>query len=140
MGQFSAGTISRFVLVGIVVVAVDAAVYGGLLFLGVSTPFAKGSGFLAAMVVSYFGNWRYTFRTGRSRGQEVRFGAVYAVTLAINIMGNELLLVILVDVWWSVGVAFLIITVFVAMLNYVLIASLVFRPGKPFSPEPQRRD
>lgn len=131
---------TRFVLVGIVVVAVDAAVYGGLLLLGASTPVAKGVGFVAAMVASYFGNWRYTFRTSRRRGQEVRFIAVYAITLLINITGNELLLILLADAWWSISVAFIIITAFVAALNYVLIASLVFKPGTPVSPVPPHQD
>jgi len=140
MRQIVSRTAARFAFVGIVVVAVDAAVYGGLLVAGVSTPVAKGAGFLAAIVTSYFGNWRYTFRTQRTRGQEFRFAAVYAFTLVINVSGNELLLAVLPDAWWTVSTAFLVITAFVAVVNYFLIAALVFRPGKSISLESQRPD
>ena len=140
MRRTLSGTAARFVLVGIVVVAVDAVVYGGLLLAGVSTPVAKGAGFLAAIMTSYVGNWRYTFRTQRAKGQELRFGAVYAFTLMINIAGNEFLLAVLPDASWRVSVAFLIITAFVAVLNYLLIASLVFRPGNSVSRHSPNRD
>lgn len=130
MNRWLTPQLGRFLLVGITAVAVDAAVYAGLLWGGMGSAPAKALSYASGIVVSYFANWRFTFRSERVPWQEVRYLGVYALTLGLNVGGNELLLALLPTSELATAVAFLIITAVVAMVNYVVMSLAVFR-GRP---------
>lgn len=118
--------VARFLLVGATAVGIDAAVYAGLLWGGIDSAPAKAISFASGIVFSYVANWRFTFRSVRVPWQELRYLGIYAVTLGVNVGGNELLLATLPETDYTTASAFVLITVIVAVLNYLAMSTFVF--------------
>lgn len=87
---------SRFLLVGFANTALGYAVIFGCMYLGGLTPeFSNAVGYLAGLMVSYFLNRHFTFRSARRRSTEfVRFVIVFLTAYTTNFI----VLVILVRV------------------------------------------
>jgi putative flippase GtrA len=89
--------LARFLVVGSASVAVDLAVYA---LLTAVTPLAwglcKGASYAAGVVVGFFGNKFWTFKSGRRGVSEpVMYLLLYSLTLLLNIGCNQLALALL---------------------------------------------
>lgn len=109
-----------FLVVGSLTVLVDLVVYRGLLGTGVlGVDPAKGAGFLAGTVFSYFANRAFTF--GRP-GSPLRFALVYGATLLANVGINSGALAM----GAHQAIAFLAATGVSAILNFAGMKLFVF--------------
>jgi putative flippase GtrA len=120
-----------FLIVGTLTVIVDFMIYRGLVIgLAADVDLAKGAGFVAGTVFAYFVNRFWTFG-GRqhARGSAVRFIALYAGTLAVNVLINGVGLVVLASIGQDVAVAaaFIAATGVSATLNFAGMKWFVFR-------------
>ena len=120
--------IVRFLVVGLVSVAVDLACYmflGTILFFATSV--AKGISYLAGMAVGFVGNKYWTFGSARrSASEPVTYVVLYVVTLAVNIGVNSAVLSITGG--WTVP-AFLLATGVTTVLNFLGMRLITFRDG-----------
>ena len=124
------GQISRFLLVGFTTVGIDAVVYSLLLVCTSDSLLSKGVGFISGAVFSYFANWRFTFRSEKSRQSVFVFVLVYLSSLTLNILGNSLLLESLPAWYYKTAVSFLLITGITTVWNYLGMALFVFNDAK----------
>lgn len=122
------GELARFVLVGFTAVAIDFAVYRGLLALGLDLHAAKVAGYVGGAVFAYLANRTFTFRlgTGVHRGELLRFVAVYVGALAANVLVNWAVLGVLGRSEITLVAAFVCATGVSASLNFVGLKWLVF--------------
>jgi putative flippase GtrA len=129
------GSILRFLVVGGITVAIDAAVYALLGSLAVPLELAKGISFAVGAVFAYVANWRFTFGTRRGRWSEVFFVLVYTAALGLNVAVNALARWVLGDSPIALGVSFVVATGVSALWNYVGMSLLVFR-SRPAAEDP----
>ena len=83
-----------FLIVGILTVCVDYAIYR-LMYAALphQPTLTKGIGFIGGTLFAYFANRLLTFRSAAPmRGAIVRFAALYACTLGVNVLLNRLTL------------------------------------------------
>lgn len=122
------GEFARFLLVGFTSVAIDFAVYRGLLALAIAVHPAKTAGYIAGAVFGYFANRSFTFRVGaRWRQRELLgFIAVYLVALAANVAVNSLVLAVLGRNETTLALAFVAATGVSAAMNFVGLKLFVF--------------
>ncbi|RNF82341.1 GtrA family protein [Montanilutibacter psychrotolerans] len=122
------GELARFVLVGLTAVAIDFAVYRGLLALGLDLHAAKVAGYVGGAVFAYVANRTFTFRldTGVHRRELLRFVAVYLGALAANVLVNWAVLALLGRSEVTLIAAFVCATGVSATLNFIGLKLLVF--------------
>ena len=86
--------ITRFLFVGGASVAVDLGIYTLLTsFTPLAWGVSKGVSYAAGVVVGFFGNKFWTFESRRrSAAEPAMYGALYALTLLLNIACNQLAL------------------------------------------------
>jgi putative flippase GtrA len=119
-----------FLVVGALTVLVDFITYHGLIgFQVMEVDMAKATGFLVGTLFAYFANRFWTFcRKPHVPGSAWRFSALYASTLAANVLINALALKLLADEAASIQLAFLLATGVSACLNFLGMKLFVFRP------------
>ena len=135
------GQVGRFVAVGITVVLLDALTTFVLLGLEVPPGWAKGIGFATGAVYAYFANLRFTFRADVGKIAIVWFIIVYVVNMVINSQlfvfslwaQPEIYRLLGLDPWLGdpklqETVAFLIANGTSAVLNFLGMKFIVFRP------------
>lgn len=129
----------KFVLIGMLAVVTDMVAY--FVFLNVlpeSTVFSLGNealaktlSFLCGLAVTYNLNKRWTWRrSDRSSSRLAKFGALYGVSLLINVAANQALLAFFVHLLdWRHGylLSFLGATVTCSVWNFVGQKFWVFR-------------
>ncbi len=125
--------VGRFLVVGVVSVGIDLACYTALLAMGLSTPYAKGAGYLAGMTLGFVLNKNWTFGSRRAAGGEVAsYVLLYAVTFVVNIAVNSGMLVVtacfLSGHWPSIA-AFLAATGLTTIINFLGLRFITFRKG-----------
>jgi len=118
-----------FVLVGILTVLIDLAVYRSLLlFWDLPINFAKGCSFLSGTFFAYIANRFWTFQNNdHIVGSVYRFVPLYFLTLVINIAINSLILVNFNYIFLIDYIAFTVATVCSAMLNFLGMKFFVFK-------------
>ena len=119
--------IPRFLVVGVLTVLVDYAVYFILLSLDVPIPLAKAISFIAGAVFAYFANMRYTFQASGSYVAFASFWGVYLVNLVVNVSVNSGVIALIGDRPAVELTAFLVATGVSATLNFIGMKFLVFR-------------
>lgn len=122
------GEFARFLLVGFTSVAIDFAVYRGLLAAAIAIHPAKTAGFIAGAVFGYFANRSFTFRVGTQwrRRELLSFIAVYLIALAANVAVNSLVLALLGRNETTLALAFVAATGVSAAMNFVGLKLFVF--------------
>lgn len=122
------GEFARFLLVGFTSVAIDFAVYRGLLALALSVHPAKTAGYVAGAVFGYFANRSFTFRVGARwhRRELLGFVAVYLLALAANVAVNSLALAVLGHGEIALASAFVAATGVSAAMNFAGLKLFVF--------------
>lgn len=117
----------RFLLVGVVTVCVDYTVYQLGMKLGLEINFAKGVGFICGAIFAYITNRFWTFMERKvGSGSVWRFGIVYGINLALNVLINSFLFDIFYLHKARVFGAFFIATVISAILNFLGMKFYVF--------------
>ena len=120
-------------IVGLLSVGTDLAVYAGLLTAGLSTPAAKGLGYLAGMAVGFVLNKTWTFGSRAPAGGEaVTYILLYAVTFAVNIAVNSGVLTMtggLLTGSLHAATAFFVTTGLTTVLNFLGMRFITFRKG-----------
>lgn len=117
----------RFLVVGITITIIDAALYHLLLRLGASPHLAKACSFLTGMACAYLGNRFFTFKTEATTKQNIRFVFLYSSTLALNVGVNALFLNLLpFGHEWNVWIAFIIATGCTAVANFIGMKFFIF--------------
>jgi putative flippase GtrA len=124
---------ARFIVVGIVSLIADFAVYRGLLIVDPGHANAwKAAGFIVGTTVAFALNKKWTF--GRHdvgmRRAVPRFLIVYAATLVLNVATNAFLLSILPDSRTRILVAFLFASAVSAAGNFAGLKWFVFRAAE----------
>jgi putative flippase GtrA len=119
----------RFLVVGIASVATDWTVYRLLANMaGLPLDVAKGLSYWAGVVVGFFGNKWWTFRsTRRSWVEPFSYAAIYAATMLVNIGCFRGLLALLGEN--STAWAFLVATGATTVLNFLGMRLFTFRKG-----------
>lgn len=117
-----------FLIVGSLTVLLDFLVYRGLVWTEMlSLNMAKGIGFLAGTVFSYFANRFWTFgHKVHAAGSAWRFGLLYATSLGANVLANSTALTALPPMATSIQVAFLLATGVSTILNFLGMKLFVF--------------
>lgn len=125
--------IRRFLVIGVLSVLVDLAVYLLLTRLGLQTHLAKGISYLAGMVVGFIGNKYWTFESARrSASEPITYLLLYATTLAVNVAVNAGVLRVCADLLppaWNQAWAFLMATGVTTVLNFLGMRFVTFFRG-----------
>ena len=125
--------IRRFLVIGVLSVLTDLAVYVLLTGLGLHTHASKGISYVSGMVVGFLGNKFWTFESGRrSAAEPITYLMLYATTLAVNVAVNALVLGLLAGVAtprWNKGLAFLVATGVTTVLNFLGMRFITFFKG-----------
>ena len=118
-----------FLFVGFSAVGLDLITYYFLLHNGgLDLDVAKMAGFLAGAAFAYFANRYFTFsHSGSMALSMVKFVLLYAVTLALNILSNNLMFHWLLGFDYRLFVSFLFATSLSTIANYVGMKFYVFR-------------
>jgi putative flippase GtrA len=132
-GEPAAGHLLRYLVVGVVAVALDVGAYAILTGMGWMEPgWAKRGSFVLGAVWAYFANKFFTFRQPDLRaGEPLWFALVYGFGWAANSVVHDILLRASGLSWLAVGMA----TVISIGINYAGQRWIVFRRGHPNAPK-----
>ena len=107
--------LNKFLVAGLSAVGTDLLVYY-LLLNFLSSEVSKGISFLTGSVVAFIINKFWTFKKPKKSYKEmIQFGALYSITLGLNVMINKIVL----DYTSLVLFSFLIATGVSTVLNFV---------------------
>jgi len=98
---FGRGSIGRYGLLGFSGIAVDVAVYAGLILLGLLPVVATVLSSFLGIVTNYVANAVFNFRVRLGRLQAVKFVAVGVIGLVVAAGVLQLALVLGAGVWWA---------------------------------------
>jgi putative flippase GtrA len=118
--------LARFLVVGACTVATDFVIYQVLLHLHVATVPAKSTSFIAATVLAYVLNRRWTFDAEGDRRTMAAFAALYSCTLVANVAVNSLVLRLLDGVPAEVEIAFLVAQTVSTTINFLVMRQVIF--------------
>lgn len=121
----------RFVLTGGLAAVVDFGLYQLLLHLGLQLSVAKALSFVAGTTTAYLINRRWTFQAEGSRGTFLKVVALYALTFAVQVGLNALLVAVLPAAWWRITLAFVLAQGTATVVNFVVQRTLIFRAPSP---------
>ena len=125
--------VGRFIVVGVLSVGTDAAVYLTMVSGGLPRDVSKGIGYVAGMAIGFFLNKTWTFGSRRAaRSEALAYVFLYAVTLGVNIGLNRLVLAMGMERMMPVVLAifaFLVATGTTTVLNFLAMRFIVFRRG-----------
>ncbi len=130
IGQHLHGELLRFLLVGGVAAMFDLGLYLLLAALGLPTSAAKLVSFVAVGLFAYGAHKTITFRirTSNHLVSIPQFLALYAGTLSLNVIANELLLTLIpLPRDWRIGLAWVGATALSASVNFLGGKLIVFR-------------
>ena len=120
-----ASEMSRFIVVGVTSVAIDAVVYFALIQLGLMSPEnAKRISFVAGACFAFFANRRFTFRVKeKNTRQPIVFAILYLISFAANSVSHDIVLA-----YTNISmIAFLFATAVSTIINYLGQKFYVFR-------------
>lgn len=123
--------LGSFLVVGLLTVAIDFLCYRALLWSGLTgIDLSKAASFLAGTLFAYFANRAWTFgHHEHAAGSAWRFAILYAVTLGANVIVNAGVLALLPAQAWKIQAAFVMATGVSAVLNFIGMKLLVFKPA-----------
>ena len=116
-----------FLLVGLATVAIDYSSYWSLVNLGVFPILAKGISFLIGAAFAFIANSRFTFDVALSSERIPRFSLLYLVTLALNVLSNQIVLNIYGSSVAVMNVAFVLAVSLSATANFLGMKYWVYK-------------
>jgi putative flippase GtrA len=120
--------VSRFLVIGFASVGVDFGCYQLLSWAGFPSPAAKGTSYLAGMLLGFLGNKFWTFRSARrSAAEPLSYILLYALTLLINVAAHTAVLRMTGP--GGAATAFLFATSLTTVLNFAGMKWFAFRIG-----------
>ena len=117
----------RFVATGGFSAIVDYGIYTSLHALGLALDPAKAISFVAGTFIAYLINRRWTFQAPASRARFLAVMTLYAVTFAVQVGLNHVLLQIFNDRPWKMPVAFVIAQGTATVINFIVQRVWIFR-------------
>ncbi|MFC7451030.1 GtrA family protein [Rhodococcus daqingensis] len=117
----------RFIATGALSAVVDFGLYVLGLVLGLPYAVAKSIGFVAGTSTAYLINRRWTFKAEPSRARFIAVIVLYAVTFAVQVGLNQVMVHALPDQWWKVPVAFVIAQGTATVINFVVQRAVIFK-------------
>ena len=125
--------LGRFIVVGLLSVGTDAALYLTMVSVGLPRDASKGIGYVAGMAIGFALNKTWTFGSRRAASSEaLTYVLLYAVTLGVNIGLNRLVLAMgmerLMPVMLAI-LAFVVATGTTTILNFLGMRFIIFRRG-----------
>ena len=129
----TAKQVRRFIVIGVLSVLTDFAVYTLLTKLGLLLAVSKGISYVSGMVVGFIGNKLWTFESARrSAAEPITYVVLYTTTLGVNVLVNSGVLALSAG-WlpetWAWRLAFLVATGVTTVLNFVGMKWITFRVG-----------
>lgn len=115
----------RFLVVGMVVAAIDLAVFMILVWLRISPVFANAAAMTAGFCAGLFGHHYFTFATKQALAWPV--AVRYAVGFGFNLLLGGVTLEVLMRLGANAFVAKLVAMAVVVISNFVLSRQFVFR-------------
>ena len=116
-----------FLLVGSATVVIDYGSYWSLVNLGVFPILAKGISFLIGAAFAFIANSRFTFDVALSSERIPRFSLLYLVTLALNVLSNQIVLNIYGSSVAVMNVAFVLAVSLSATANFLGMKYWVYK-------------
>ncbi|MGW6376607.1 GtrA family protein [Rhodococcus sp. NPDC055112] len=117
----------RFIATGGLSAIVDFGLYVLGLALGMPYALAKSIGFVAGTTTAYLINRRWTFKAEPSRARFIAVVALYAVTFAVQVGLNQVMVHAFPDEWWKVPLAFVIAQGTATVINFVVQRAVIFK-------------
>ena len=121
-----------FMIVGLTAVLIDYIIYILLINISIDILFSKSLSYISGTIFSYFANKLITFNDNREYSKTFsKFIFLYTITLIINTLSNNYLVMILENyVNYFIEISFLISTLISATLNFLGMKFLIFNSKK----------
>lgn len=119
--------LTRFVLVGGCAAVVDYGSYQGLLALGLWIHLAKALSFILGTTTAYLINRRWTFQAQGGGAQFASVMMLYAITFAVQVGMNAVMLGVLPPMTGEITLAFVIAQGTATCINFVVQRTVIFR-------------
>ncbi|MGH3929213.1 MAG: GtrA family protein [Pseudonocardiaceae bacterium] len=119
--------LTRFVLVGGVAALVDFGSYQALLAAGMWVHLAKALSFVAGTTTAYLINRRWTFQAQGGGAQFASVLTLYAVTFAVQVGMNAVLLALLDPIVGEITLAFVVAQGSATCINFIVQRTVIFR-------------
>jgi len=117
----------RFALTGGLSAVVDFGTYQVMLHFGVYIHLAKAISFVLGTTTAYLLNRRWTFQATGGRKQFVSVFGLYALTFAVQIGVNALVLTGVPENLWGTTVAYVIAQGTATVINFLVQRMVIFR-------------
>jgi len=117
----------RFVLTGGLSAVVDFGTYQLMLHFGVYIHLAKAISFVLGTTTAYLLNRRWTFQAAGGGKQLASVFGLYALTFAVQIGVNALVLLFVPESFWGTTVAYVFAQGTATVINFVVQRMVIFR-------------
>ena len=122
------GQLKKFLIIGVITVAIDYSAYGILVYFLFNLSFAKTIGFVLGTFFSFIANRKITFGYHEHfwRGL-AKFIFLYAISMTLNVFFNNLSLKLLGNISFKFQISFIIATIISATINFLGMKFFVFK-------------
>jgi len=117
----------RFVLTGGLSAVVDFGTYQLMLHFGVYIHLAKAISFVLGTTTAYLLNRRWTFQAAGGGKQFASVFGLYALTFAVQLGVNALVLTFVAESFWGTTIAYVIAQGTATVINFIVQRTVIFK-------------
>jgi len=117
----------RFVLTGGLSAVVDFGTYQLMLHFGLYIHLAKAISFVLGTTTAYVLNRRWTFQSAGGGKQFASVFGLYALTFAVQLGVNALVLTFVPESFWGTTIAYVIAQGTATVINFIVQRTLIFK-------------